>query len=236
MTAFVLVPGAWLGGWCWKRVVALLRAAGHEAFTPTLTGLGERRHLGGPQIGLATHIQDVVGVLESEDLEAVVLVGHSYGGMVITGVAERAAARLAHLVYLDAAVPKDGQAVMDLLLPEERERYRTEAQARGQGWRIPPEPLERFGVTAEADLRWATPRLAGQPLKSFEEALPIPGVVPVPPRTFIYCSAGRPPERAERLRARFSQEQGWRYRELATGHCAMITAPVELAALLLELA
>src|SRR5437660_801825 len=110
MATFVLVHGAWHGGWCWRKLMPLLRSAGHAVWTPTLTGLGERAHLGNPDVGLSTHVQDVVNVLEYEDLSNVVLVGHSYGGMVITGVAHQMPGRLAHLVYLDAFVPKDGQS------------------------------------------------------------------------------------------------------------------------------
>src|SRR5438128_128006 len=104
MATFVLVHGAWHGGWCWKRVTPLLRAAGHEVYATTLTGLGERVHLASPNVGLALHVQDVVGVLEYEDLRDVILVGHSYGGIVISGVADRVPERLRHLVYLDALV------------------------------------------------------------------------------------------------------------------------------------
>src|SRR5437763_6310667 len=102
MATYVLVHGAWHGGWCWQRVTPLLRAAGHEVYTPTLTGLGERAHLGTPDVGLATHVEDIVTMLEYEDLTDVVLVGHSYAGMVITGVAHAVPSRLTHLVYLDA--------------------------------------------------------------------------------------------------------------------------------------
>src|SRR3712207_1095869 len=109
MATYVLVHGAWHGGWCWKRVMPLLRAAGHDVFAPTLTGLGERSHLAGPDVGLETHVQDVLGVLAYEDLEGVILVGHSLAGSVITPVAERAPGRVAQLVYLDAAVPSDGE-------------------------------------------------------------------------------------------------------------------------------
>lgn len=108
MTTFVLVHGAWLGGWAWKHVTPRLRMAGHEVFAPTLTGLGERVHLAHPGVGLETHIQDVVNVLVFEDLQQVTLVGHSYGGIVITSVADRTPERLAQLVYLDAFVPEDG--------------------------------------------------------------------------------------------------------------------------------
>src|SRR4029450_13175141 len=138
MTTYLLVHGGWVGGWIWNRVAPILRKAGHDVFTPTLTGLGERAHLANPDIDLATHIQDVVSVLEFEDLKRVVLVGHSYGGMVITGVAERTAERLNHLVYLDAFVPRDGQSVADLVSPELAASFEEGVRLSGDGWRIPP--------------------------------------------------------------------------------------------------
>src|SRR5207248_5461012 len=121
MTTFVLVHGAWHGGWCWRKLTPLLREKGHDVFTPTLTGLGERVHLAGPEVGLGVHVQDVASVIEYENLHDVVLVGHSYGGMVIAGVAGRLPERLAHLVYLDAYAPEDGQAMTDLVPPERLE-------------------------------------------------------------------------------------------------------------------
>lgn len=138
MATFVIVHGAWSGGHAWRKVRPLLRAAGHEVFTPALTGLGERAHLANPDVDLDTHLGDVVGVLEYEDLHQVVLVGHSYGGVVITGVADRLASRLAELVYLDAEVPEDGQSEYDLLPPDERATYEEMARASEGGWRIPP--------------------------------------------------------------------------------------------------
>ena len=233
MATFVLVHGAWHGGWCWRHVTTRLRAAGHEVFTPTLTGLGERAHLFSPDIDLETHIGDVLGVLKYEDLERVVLVGHSYGGMVITGVADRAAERLAHLVYLDSFVPADGQSAFDLLAPDRRATFEEQARDPGNGPQIPPPPLQRFGVTADADLRWALPKLASQPLKTFTQPLRLTHAgARVVPRTYIWC-AEYPSFRpfAERVRT----DPGWRYRELPTGHDAMITAPQALAGLLLEL-
>ena len=113
MATFVLVHGGWQGGWSWRRVIPHLRASGHEAYAPTLTGLGERAHLLGCVGGLDTHVHDVLGVIEYEDLEDVVLVGHSYAGTVVTAVGEVVAEKLSHLVYLDAWVPKDGQAMFD---------------------------------------------------------------------------------------------------------------------------
>ena len=156
MATYVLVHGAWHGGWCWKRVAPLLRAAGHEVYTytPTLTGLGERAHLLSRDIDLDTHITDIVNVLAYEELTDVVLVGHSYGGMVIAGVADRVPERVAHLVYLDAFVPRDGQAVHDIFSPEFAAHLQALALAEGDGWRIPAPPAASYGVTAAADLAW----------------------------------------------------------------------------------
>src|SRR6185503_13378541 len=133
----------------------LLRAAGHEIFTPTYTGLGERAHLSSRSISLDTHIADVLGVIECEDLTDIVLVGHSYGGMVATGVADRARDRIARLVYLDAFVPQDGQSLFDLLPGDVRARMREDARVNGDGWRIGPNPTP--ADTSPEDLAWITP-------------------------------------------------------------------------------
>jgi len=143
MIPTVLVGGAWLGGWCWKRVTPFLRAAEHDVYTPTL-GLGERQHLAHPEVDLDTHVQDIVNVLEFEDLDHVVLVGHSYSGMVITGVAERAADHLAHLVYVDASVPQDGESMFGKGPSKFREFVETDARRRGDGWRWPLPDLEEL--------------------------------------------------------------------------------------------
>ena len=137
MTTFVLVHGGWTGGWRWQHARRSLTAAGHEVFTPTLTGMGERVHLAQPGIDLQTHILDVVNVLEAEDLRDTVLAGHSYGGMVITGVAERVPERLAHLVYLDAFLPQDGETLLDLLQPQARQITDDALHRSPDGWRIP---------------------------------------------------------------------------------------------------
>jgi len=137
MSTFVIVPGITSGGWYLGQVATLLGAAGHVVFRPTLTGLGERAHLLSPAIDLATHIQDVWGVLEYEDLQAVILVGHSYGGVVITGGAERLPHRLIHLVYLDALVPADGEAAVDLMAPAAVSQLEQMVQQDGAGWRLP---------------------------------------------------------------------------------------------------
>jgi len=234
MATYVLVHGAWHGGWCWQRVTPLLRAAGHEAVTPTLTGLGERAHLANPAIDLNTHIHDVVNVLEYENLQKVILVGHSYGGMVITGVSNEVPDRLAHVVYLDAFVPQDGQALVDITVPERREAILQLAQAAG-GF-MPPFPVEQYGVFAEADVRWVKPKLVPHPSKTLTTPVHVKNAAAsTPPRTYIYCNnpaMGFFDGFAERT----CNDKTWRYRELATGHDAMVTMPQELANLLLELA
>jgi pimeloyl-ACP methyl ester carboxylesterase len=244
MATFVLVHGAWHGGWCWKKVTPLLRAVGHEVYTPTLTGLGERVHLAAPEIDLTTHIQDVVNVLEYEELREVVLVGHSYGGMVITGVADRAADRLAHLVYLDAFVPADGQALVDLIDPAGRQGLEERVLAEGDGWRLTsrrPVPWdvfvrEDYGVTDEADVRWMAGRLCPQPFKTFTEPVRSANAAAAGLAcTYIRCIGDSPggalPRGAEEARR---PKSGWRYREVATRHDAMVTKPRELADLFLE--
>src|SRR5215471_17762390 len=137
MTTYVLVHGAWHGGWCWRKVRDALERSGAEVYTPTLTGLGERAHLASKDIGLDTHVADVLGVLEGEDLSEVVLVGHSYSGMVVTAVADRAADRVARLVYLDAVVPNDGQCLYDRAPPQVRTSWEEQARVGGEGWRVP---------------------------------------------------------------------------------------------------
>jgi pimeloyl-ACP methyl ester carboxylesterase len=223
---FVLVHGAWHGGWCWKKVTPLLRAAGHEVFAPTLTGSGDRAHLLTPQVGLDTHIMDVAAVLEYEDLTDVVLVGHSYGGMVIAGVAQQAAARLAALVYLDAFLPENGKAVKD---------YVPRLRTRDDGWRVPPlGPPEAFGVTDQRDIAWMASRLGDHPLRAFTQAVALSADKTEGLRqTFIQCSPKFPffAEAADR-----AKRQGFRHQELfIADHDAMITQPDALVKILLAL-
>lgn len=234
MATFVLVHGGWHGGWCWGRVAPLLRAGGHEVHTPTLTGLGERAHLLSPDIDLDTHLRDVAGVLEYEELHRVVLVGHSYGGMVITGVADRAPERLAQLVYLDAFVPEDGQALFDLLRPERRDFYLQQAREHGEGWRTPGPPPQALGVADETEARWLAAKMTPQPLRTLQQPLRLanPAATALP-RTYIHCTAGPLAPSFAPFAARAQAEPGWRYHELPTGHDAMLTAPDALAALLL---
>ena len=229
MATYVLVHGGFSGGWVWREVASFLHTMGHEAFTPTLTGLGERAHLAHPDIDLATHIQDITGVLECEELSHVVLVGHSSSSMVITGVAEVVPERLGHLVYLDTAIPRAGRSWLGLLGVELSAYLHEVAQSQGDGWQIPliPHP----------------PRYQAHPLKTVTDSLAVKNPVAVSiPRTFIHCTA-RSNEGPLALAwpaidraALYAQQEGWRYRTLSTGHGAMHTMPQELADLLLELA
>ena len=159
MTTYVLVHGAWHGGWCWRKVRAALEATSADVHTPTLTGLGERAHLASRDISLDTHVSDVLGVLETEDLSEVVLVGHSYGGIVVTAVADRAADRVARLVYLDAVVPRDGQCLYDRAPPQLRAHFEEQARVAGEGWRVPVSVAtpQFLGLKAEEDVRRAMP-------------------------------------------------------------------------------
>jgi pimeloyl-ACP methyl ester carboxylesterase len=241
---FVLVHPAWTGAWCWKKVVPLLRAKGYDVYTPTLTGLGERAHLAHPMIGLETHVQDVVSVLEYEDLSRVILVGHSNGGTLITGVADRVPARVAHLVYVDAFVPADGQATIDLLPPNVQQELKSRVTAEGHGWLLPSlRPIswdemvrDVWRVTDEADRHWLVARFCPTPFKTFTD--PVRRRNPAAdklPRTYIRCRQHASPafdRHAEMAR----RTEGWRYQELDAAHLPFVTMPRELAALLLEIA
>jgi pimeloyl-ACP methyl ester carboxylesterase len=239
MATFVLVHGSCFGGWVWRSVTAPLRQAGHTVFTPTLTGLGERVHLAQPTTDLATHVQDIVNVLEFEDLNDVILLGHSYTGMVITGVAERVPERLARLAYLSATVPEDGQSLYDASPPLFREVVEAQARERGDGWRWPLPPaaeLDQFMTLkgfSDADKQWIWSKTTPQPLATYAERLAVSHpAARVIPRSYIYGTLDVPLPVVES--ARTSPE--WDYHELPSGHWSMVTHPKELAALLASLA
>lgn len=233
MSTYVLVHGAWHGGWCWSKVKRLLEKADKDVYTPTLTGLGERSHLLSRDIGLETHVLDVLQVLECEGLTDVVLVGHSYAGMVVTAVADRAPQRLSRLVYLDAVVPRSGQCLFDCAGPEFRTRIEGQVRTQGDGWRIPAASAQTLGLIRDDDIEWAVPRLGPHPYRTFHEKVELrfPTAMMVP-RTYVNCIADRP-----RGGPRGAQAEGIDdYHELSTGHDAMITLPLEVAELLLGLA
>ncbi len=237
MATFVLVHGSCLGGWVWRWVTPPLRATGHEVYTPTLTGAGERVHLAGPQVDLDTHVADVVNLLHYEDLTGVVLVGWSYGGSVVTGVADRAPERIAHLVYLDADVPRDGETSSP---PGFHAAKEAQAREHGDGWRLPVTwgaddlPAELPAETR----RWVFARLTPDLLKTRIQPIRLAGAGAALPTTYVRCTVGYDPadEIKRREDARVRSEPAWRYRELAAGHGAPFTAPRAVADLLLEAA
>jgi pimeloyl-ACP methyl ester carboxylesterase len=225
---FVLVHGAWHGGWCWKKVKIKLENQGFSVYTPTLTGLGERSHLLSPEIGLDTHIQDIVSVLEYEDLNNVVLVGHSYAGMVITGVAGKTGERISHLVYLDAFLPENEKALKDYLPQNNSENGKPKENS---DWKVPPRSTAaEFGVREKEDIEWAQKRLGPQSAKTFIQQViienPIPDAIK---KVYIQLTEDSPwfVEAAERARKNgfqiFSYYEG--------GHDAMISQPNEIAEL-----
>jgi pimeloyl-ACP methyl ester carboxylesterase len=222
----VVAHGAWSAGWAWKKMPPLMAVRGHQLVTPTYTGLGERGHLVHPDIDLDTHIGDMLAVLEFEDLREVILVGHSYGGMVATGTADRARDRVAKLVYLDAYAPSDGDSVFDLLPQATRDQRRSDI---GEGWCIPPGPMPPD--TSEADREWAGPRRLPQPRKTFEQKLRLQNGELTLPRHYIYC-ARRPSDDRFRPFYERAKREGWGAYEIDASHNPHITAPEALADLL----
>jgi len=232
MATFVLVHGAWHGSWCWKRVRKALQASGHDVLTPTLTGVGERSHLNSAGVDLSTHIADVVNLIRWEELSDVILCGHSYGGCVITGAADRVPDRIRALVYLDAFVLEDGECLFDLVPAEQGPAMRQQAQ---DGWKVPPIPAEVFQVNAR-DAAWVNGQCTPQSLATFEERIKLTGGLKrIRDVTHILATGfreGSPfPLSHERAKTK-----GWHTRTIACGHDAMLDLPEELTQLLLECA
>ena len=226
---FLVCHGAWGGGWSWKKMHPLMQAAGHRLLTPTYTGLGEREHLANPSVDLETHIQDVLNVIKYEDLSNFVLLGHCYGGMVATGVADRARDRIVQLIYLDAFVPKDGECLLDFLDGTERQRMLELAKS-GDGWRVPPNPTPPD--TPQADLEWLTARRVNMPIKCFETTLKLQNGGLSLPRSYIYCTRAAPIDTFGPFAKRAKSEPGWRYFEIDASHSPNVTAPDALMTVL----
>lgn len=237
MSTFVLVHGAWGGAWIWRRVIGPLRAAGHEVHAVTLTGDGERAHLRRPDISLADHIADTLGLVDAEELTDIVLVGHSYGGMVITGVADALTARgpghLKQLVYVDAMVPVPGEGWGSGHPPEIVSARLALAAAHGNA--LPPPDPKDFEIGG-ADRDWLLRRQVPHPFGMYRVPLPFDGARwAALPRLFVDCNRPAYPT-IDAMRVRVRQQPGWRIAELPTGHFPMVTMPAELTALLLSVA
>jgi pimeloyl-ACP methyl ester carboxylesterase len=232
MTTFLVAHGAWSAGWAWKKMHPLMAGRGHRLLTPTYTGLGERAHHASPDVDLDTHIADILGVIEMEDLNGFVLIGHSYGGMVATGVAARACGRVAKLVYLDAFAPRDGDSVFSLT-PDREQAVRAQLAKDGDGWKITPNPLPPD--TAAADQAWAMPRRLPQPFKTFEQKLALPGGELTLPRHYIYATRHPPDDRFRQFLER-ARREGWGTSEIDASHNPHITCPEVLVDLLEKIA
>lgn len=241
---FVLVHGAWHGGWCWRLVQEALEAQGHSVTAPTLTGLGERAHLLTPDLGLNTHIEDVVQHVLFEELDDIVLVGHSYAGMVITGVVDRIKSRITRIVYLDAAMPEDGESFASQTpgatpaLIEKIEQGFQGMSTDGVTMAVFPTTVLGIPDTDTVSTQWVSKHLTPHPLKTWLDQLTLKnGGSTGMPRSYIHCN-GPAMESASfpAIYAELSALSDWDTYTLATGHDAMVTAPKELATLLMQIA
>ncbi len=230
---FVLVHGAWHGGWCWQRMADRLRRDGHAIFTPTLTGLGERSHLLRPEIDLATHIADIVNMMRWERLSEVVLCGHSYGGFVISGVAEVMPAQIRSIVFLDAFLPDNGDTILKLTGSAVQEAIRAAMQRGELG--VPPRPAEAFGVNA-ADRQWVDGLCVPQPIGTFTSPIALNGVRERIARKTYIRAKGYDNPAFDRALSAVQSDPSWRRHEVTCGHDVMIDMPERLSELLLEAA
>jgi pimeloyl-ACP methyl ester carboxylesterase len=231
-STFVLVHGAWHGGWCYSRVVQRLTAAGHRVFAPTLTGVGERAHLYSRSIDLTTHITDIVNVIKWERLENVILVGHSYGGMVVTGVADLIPERISSLVYLDAFLPQDNQSLADLLPPERAQAMRDSATELND-FAVPPASAAFFNVN-EADREWVDSLCTPHPFAALSQRLRLTGGL-ARINSKVYVLATGRLGAFNRFRDPLKTDPRWTTYELPCGHDVMIDLPAETAAILTRL-
>jgi pimeloyl-ACP methyl ester carboxylesterase len=227
MSTFVLVHGAWHGSWCWKRVRRTLRQLGHDVYTPTLTGLADRSHLLTHSVNLSTHIDDVVNLIRWEELSEVVLCGHSYAGMVITGVADRVPGRIGALVYLDAFLPESGENLLENLPEPQRASVIETRRTLGEGWKAPHIPAAAFNTNMQ-DRDWVDRQCTLHPFACFEERLPLRGGIhSIENVTYIFASGWDDtpfPRAYQRAKAK-----GWRTMAIACGHEVMLDAPDDLA-------
>lgn len=233
MRNFVLVHGAWLGGWCYSRVATILRSAGHNVFCPTLTGVGERSHLAHQGINCSTHILDVIRLIECEGLNDVTLCGHSYGGMVVGGVADAIPDRVASLVYLDAMIPEHGKSLVDLVCTPEQVAQLVNFTGDHGGWMLPPSPARFFNINP-ADEAMVDALCTPQPLATFCERLELKGGhVAIPKKTYVLATNWEPNHHRV-FHEQVKDDPGWNVVETPCGHCVMFDEPERLAEILVE--
>lgn len=229
MATFLVCHGAWSAGWAWAKMHPLMSARGHRLITPTLTGLGERSHLAHPDIDLETHIADILGALKYEGLSHVNLIGHSYSGMVATGVADRARDRIAQLIYIDAFVPRDGESAFDVLPESVRAQRQAGASSNADGRGIPPGPMP---PDTPPEIRaWCEPLRVPQPVKTFEQKLKLRNGPLTLPRQYVYCLRKSPDDRFRVFYER-ARSDGWATHEIDASHNPHLTCPDVLADLL----
>lgn len=242
MANFVLVHGAWHGGWCYRDSAAALRKAGHNVFTPTHTGVGERAHQAHESITLETHVRDVLGCIEAEELDDIILCGHSYGGMVITQLADRIPEKIKALVYIDAFVPEHGESLIDLLSkalePEVAEQFivgfRGDGTESNDGM-MQPIPAEMFGIL-EKNRPWVERRCVAQSLATFEMPVLIGGKgAQISQRVFILAD-NWDPSPFRYFAEKFSTNNAWEVIKMPSSHDVMVDMPDELATELMKLA
>ena len=242
MANFVLVHGAWHGGWCYRDTAAALRNAGHTVFTPTHTGVGERAHQACESITLETHVRDVAGCIEAEELDDVILCGHSYGGMVITQLADRISDKIRALVYLDAFVPQHGDSLISLLIealePEVAQQFiggfRGAAQEGGSGM-MQPIPAEVFGIL-ETNRNWVERRCVPQSLATFEMPVLLNNVNSSTARKVYILADSWDPSPFRHFADKYSKDSAWQIIKMPSSHDVMVDMPQELAEELLKLA
>ncbi|UKA60474.1 alpha/beta fold hydrolase [Arthrobacter sp. FW306-2-2C-D06B] len=241
---FVLVHGAFHGGWCWGPVRDRLTALGHRVFTPSLTGLGDRSHLLGPDIHVETHISDVVNVIEYEDLDDVVLVGHSYGGWVISGVAERVLPRLASIVFVDAVMPENGDSILEQA-PDATGEVLTRLRAEGRWGHTPPQ-AEYFGIQTAENRAWVDSKMSPHPISHWEDRITLTGArEAVPKKAYVWASEWKHPVPEgfankhpvlEGFAKKFEATPGWVRYDVPCGHDVMVDRPERLAGILIDCA
>jgi pimeloyl-ACP methyl ester carboxylesterase len=231
---FVLVHGAWHGGWCWRRVIAILRSAGHVVFAPTLAGFGERVHLIRPDLTIEDFATDIVNVITAEELGDIILVGHSFGGNPVSAVADRVPDQLRHLVYIDTLLLRNGESGFSQLDPAIVAQRIELAQDTSGGLTIPPPSPEAFGVTDPADAEWLRRQLTPLPLNCYQVPIrlkhPLGNGVS---KTYIACT-NPIYEPAVPTHEWVKRQSDWRYLELSSGHDAMISSPQDLAEMLIS--